>query len=109
VDQFLSAPGFDELTSEQKASICNGCGSKKAIVDFVPDGALGADFTPACDRHDYFYWLGGDKCKADRQFLYNLMVCCECEDKLLYIARCKIAFAYWEAVTLFGDSSFGCK
>lgn len=105
--EFITAPGFDDLTPEQKAEICNGCGSKQVLIDFVPDGCFGADFTPACDRHDYEYWLGEDKRLADLHFLHNLIVCCKCDNKTLYIARCKVAFAYFEAVVLFGDSSFG--
>ena len=71
----LAPAAFWELSPEKKAEICNGCGAKAARVDFVPDGVLGAKFTPACDIHDFMYWLGEDKREADRVFLHNLIVC----------------------------------
>lgn len=109
LSQLITIPGYDDLAPEQHAAICNGCGSKAAAVDLVPDAVLWADFTPACDRHDYEYWLGHDKPGADRRFLHNLLVCSYTDNKALYLLRARAAFAYFVAVVEFGASSFGVK
>lgn len=108
-DGILAPESFFSLSGERKSEICNGCGAKGSFVDFVPDGAFGADFTPACDVHDYEYWLGIDKRGADRRFLYNLLACCavDCDNTSLYLLRCDIAIGYFKAVTALGGSSFG--
>ncbi len=86
--------------------ICNGCGGK-GMPDLVPDCILGADVTEACNIHDYEYHLGLDKRAADRHFLDNLLACCSCENQFKFMARAKVAFAYFEAVTLAGGAFFG--
>jgi len=56
---------YEDLTSEEKAGICNGCGGKGGIV--VPPHAI--FFEASCDHHDYGYWKGGtktDRLKCDR-------------------------------------------
>lgn len=107
----LAPVEFWELSPEKKAEICNGCGAKAAAVDFVPDGLLGANFTPACDIHDFMYWLGVDKREADRVFLHNLIVCCgvDCKSEWRYAGRVEFAIGYFKAVSAFGDAAFGQK
>ena len=98
-----------ELTPEQFNEICNGCGSHHALVDCVPDSFLGADMWIACCAHDYAYWLGLDKAKADREFLHNLCLACFDDNTVKYTARTMIAFKYFQAVVLCGENSFGVK
>ena len=87
----------------------NGCGSKSAIVDIIPDCILGRDIWLACVIHDYAYYIGRNKQDADRAFLHNLLVACESDNVFRYLSRARIAFMYFEAVVGFGDSSFGAK
>lgn len=108
----LLAPAeYWELTPDQKSEICNGCGAKAARIDFVPEVVFGAVFTPACDIHDFCYWLGEDKRESDRIFLFNLIACCgiDCDNDLLYAGRVQAAIAYFKAVAVLGDDSFGDK
>lgn len=57
---------YRDLSDEQKAILCNGCGPKSGWIP-VPDFF----FTASCDQHDFNYWLGctwRDRLKADNQF-----------------------------------------
>ena len=99
--------GFWEIPEETFADIINGCGSKGAHIDLVPDCILGADVWLACAIHDYAYSLGLDKHRADRAFLHNLLVLCDSDKELIYLSRAKIAFMYFDAVSGFGNESFG--
>lgn len=105
--RYIVEPGFWELTPEQFNEIANGCGAKAAKLDFVPDCILHADIWLACCAHDYSYWLGKDKRKADREFLHNILVACDTENTFIYLSRYKVACMYFEAVTGFGNASFG--
>jgi hypothetical protein len=107
--RYLAPPGFWELTDEALANIANGCGAKSARIDLVPDCILGADINLACDIHDYAYSLGLDKARADREFLHNLCLACFDDNHVKYTTRTVIAFKYFQAVVLCGDSSFGVK
>ena len=107
--RYLVEPGFWELTDEQLANTVNGCGAKSARIDLIPDCIIGADINLACDAHDYAYWLGLDKAKADREFLHNLCLACFDDNTVKYTARTMIAFKYFQAVVLCGENSFGVK
>lgn len=57
---------YRDLSADERAAICNGCGAKGGWVP-VPDFC----FRASCDHHDFNYWLGcnrKDRLKADRQF-----------------------------------------
>lgn len=60
------AKKFRDLTRDERAFICNGCGQKGGKIkppDFV--------FKDSCDHHDYNYFLGFTEThrkKADKQF-----------------------------------------
>ena len=57
---------FRNLTDDQRAEICNGCGAMGGW--FQPPDYI---FTASCDQHDFNYWLGGgdaERKKADLQF-----------------------------------------
>ena len=93
--------GYLDLTPEQKAEICNGCGAK-GLLDFVPDHILGACFEEPCNIHDYGYSLGNDKRGEDRRFLFNMSVASDTDDPILYGARMEFAWRYFRAVSLAG-------
>ena len=62
---------YIDLTPQEKAVICNGCGPKGGIIP-VPEFR----FTASCLHHDFNYWLGCKEIqrkKADLQF-YKEMV-----------------------------------
>lgn len=62
---------YKDLTREEKARICNGCGGKGGIV--TPPHAV--FFETSCNHHDYGYWKGcteTDRVRADRG-LYTAM------------------------------------
>lgn len=84
-----------------------GCGSKAAHIDLVPDCILGADVWLACAAHDHAYSLGIDKRRADISFFHNLLTLCQCDSDFIFLSRAKICHAYFEAVTGFGNASFG--
>jgi hypothetical protein len=73
--QGLIAPAeFWNLTQEQLADICNGCGPK-GWGWIVPDRfrLIGVSFRLACDIHDYCYYSGVSKDIADKMFLENML------------------------------------
>ena len=90
---------YRDLTEEQKAIICNGCGPKGGWVP-VPDFL----FHASCDQHDFQYWLGcteADRRKADHQFLVEMLIDAGDDEALQ-----TIAITYWMAVRLFGAACF---
>lgn len=90
---------FADLTPEQRARICNGCGPKGNFVP-VPDFL----FTASCDHHDFRYWRGGielDRLAADNEFLYAMLADAgECHE--MQVA----AYTYYLAVRVFGAVCF---
>ena len=57
---------YRDLTPEEKAEICNGCGGKGGVVK-PPHADL---FREECEHHDYNYFLGHrehHRLKADWQ------------------------------------------
>lgn len=62
---------YKDLTHEQKAFICNGCGPKGLFIkppDFL--------FRASCNHHDFNYWLGCNRLqrkKADLQFYREML------------------------------------
>jgi hypothetical protein len=90
---------YCDLTDEQKAIICNGCGPKGGWVP-VPDFL----FHASCDHHDFNYWLGcteDDRRKADHEFLVEMLKDASDDEEMQ-----KIAITYWMAVRLFGAFCF---
>ena len=63
---------YKDLTKEQKAFICNGCGGKGGWIK--PPNFI---FSKPCGEHDFDYWLGCDdehKKKADESFYKRMKV-----------------------------------
>jgi hypothetical protein len=56
---------------------CGPAGLPPALRRLVPQGYRGADFRPACRKHDRCYGGGGAKRDCDRQFLRDLQSACE--------------------------------
>lgn len=90
---------FVDLTEEQEAVICNGCGPKGGWVP-VPEFM----FHASCDHHDFRYWKGGseaDRKDADHDFLIEML-----KDAGDDPGKQTIAITYWMAVRLFGAFCF---
>jgi len=90
---------YRDLTEEQKAIICNGCGPKGGWVP-VPEFFCHA----SCDHHDFNYWLGyreEDRLKADRQFYTEMR-----KDAGWNPWKLSVALTYYLAVRVFGKSFF---
>ena len=54
------------LSEKDRKEISNGCGSKSAFWDFVPDSMWFLDISKACDIHDYMYKIGKNRLDKDR-------------------------------------------
>ncbi|MBE3141820.1 MAG: hypothetical protein IMZ53_14690 [Thermoplasmata archaeon] len=90
---------YKDLTKEQEAVICNGCGPKGGWVP-VPEFFMHA----SCDHHDFRYWKGGsetDRKAADLDFLIMML-----KDAGYDQVKQSLAFTYWMAVRLFGSVCF---
>ncbi len=97
---------YIDLTPQQKAEICNGCGSKGGWIkppDFL--------FKASCNHHDFKYWLGGtkkDRKLADVAF-HDWMKIDIREAKVRFLKKIYYriwADAYYRAVRLFGGKAF---
>ena len=96
---------YRNLTPEQKAFICNGCGPKGGFIP-VPDFC----FTASCNHHDFNYWLGyrkKDRKKADKQFYQAMRADIQAYNKFWTRRRYSMwAWIYYRAVRLFGGAYF---
>jgi len=93
--------------------ICNGCGSAQAKFDFIPDTVWGLSITPACNVHDWMYYVGLtqlDKEEADMVFLNNMLRLIEGQTsfigKRLKPLRRRRVLKYYEAVVAFGGPAY---
>jgi len=90
---------YRDLTEEQKAKVCNGCGPKGGLVP-VPEFFCHA----SCDHHDFNYWLGckeADRQKADWEFYTEMR-----KDAGKNPWKQTVAFAYFIAVRTCGAVCF---
>lgn len=106
--------GYDKLSPEEKARICNGCGAA-GQTDYIPDTIYGLRITEACNIHDYMYYLGDtwqEKEDADRIFLINLLRIIDSIPKkgiwsrIVRRLRKLRALSYYNAVVHFGGLAF---
>lgn len=81
-----------------------GCGDEDSDL-YVPDGLAGADFMPACRKHDSCYeTLGQDKKYCDAQLGKNITLACDIASKRTIadtdngLAICYIAAGIYEYV-----------
>lgn len=105
--ELIAPQTYREASPELIAKVCNGCGSSKARLDFVPDKFWGLDVTPACNIHDWMYHEGHDKGLADATFLANMAILAAQGSAWLIIPRLHMACRYFLAVYFCGASSFG--
>lgn len=108
---FLYAPdGFNNLSSEERESICNGIGASSGLSRLVPDTIWGIYVGIVGDIHDYSYWLGGtgkDRETADAVFYHNLLVLIEAHGGLLAPLRRWRSRKYYLALRVGGWAHFG--
>ena len=96
---------YEDLTSEQKAEIINGCGGKGGKIK--PPHKL--FFQASCNKHDFSYWKGcteNDRMKAD-QGLYRAMVMdCQSLPWYQYMRYRPWCWLYYVAIRQFGKKFF---
>lgn len=79
---------------------CGPDGMQGPLRYLVPQGVAGADFRPACRRHDACYEVPGvDRNQCDKQFLRDMQ--CACKDSRHPI-RCRITARLMYAATRVG-------
>jgi hypothetical protein len=83
---------------------CGPANLPPALQALVPQGHRGADFRPACRRHDDCYVYGGSKKSCDRQFLNDLRSSCEASARPRACRR-RVRRMY-VAVRLFGRRAY---
>lgn len=100
-----------DLTEEDKATICNGCGPKGGFIK-IPNFL----FRASCDHHDFKYWRGGDwfdRLVADQKFLDAMLM--DARFQPFQAGRRPLherlwfglwAWTYYTAVRVFGSSAF---
>ncbi len=99
---------FDQLTDDQRRSLCNGCGGKGGLARPVHWWGLEAD----CDRHDWAYTLGGtemDRLIADTALHDAIQTRCDGAPlwKRWYFRL--QAWTYFRAVRLCGGKFFSYR
>ena len=104
--------GFDGLTKEQKALICNGAGpAGDWRAKLIPDTMWGLSLLEAFDRHDYGYNIGktlDDKWDADIDFLVNCVILILQAKSNIFLTYMRMARAlkYFLAVHFKGGDAF---
>lgn len=87
-------------TEEEKAKICNGCGSKDGIK--VPDTFYGLSIKESCQKHDWMFHVGttlGDYFFANIIFFWNMIATVINESNwFMMFLRAERALKYFLAV-----------
>jgi len=104
-------PRFLNTSLAELMYICNGCGAKEALIDFVPDTIYGMSVRPACNPHDFGYHIGKtieDKQREDRRMLNNTLrlIQIRSANRVMKFLRTKRAVKYYMAVDLMGGPAF---
>jgi len=99
------------LSPEEKASRCNGCGTKGLGGWLVPDTLWGLSIEEVCNIHDFMYGEGmvqADKEAADRVFLNNMVRVINAKTRFgcLRALRLQRAMKYYTAVSVVGGPAF---
>ena len=100
---------YAKANSENKAKVCNGCGTEGWKGKLVPDTMWGLCVTPACQVHDWCYELGTtekDKRYSDALMLINMIWIIVAEGGWLMLPRCYRAIHYYIAVVKAGHDAF---
>jgi len=95
------------LTPDQLACVANGCGPKFGRMErFVPDFDI---LKPACLKHDWLYWSGGDertRNQADRIFYQDLKEIIAAQSFWKHLALVWVPFVYYSVVNRYGMTAF---
>ena len=108
---FITEKGYESLTQEQKARICNGAGAANDWRSaFIPNTIYGLDCTEVFNIHDYAYHIGktlDDKKRADFAMLQNLLCLINSSGNIVtrFLRRMR-AMDYYDAVVEFGENPF---
>ena len=100
---------YISASEQQKALICNGCGTKGLGGWLVPDTLYGLNITEECNIHDWMYHEGEtqeDKDHADLNFYHNILDKIEQGYRIFKWLRRMRAKKYYLAVKLWGDTAF---
>jgi len=103
-DSYRNAPA-DEI-----ARVVNGCGPGGWKIKIIPDFIFSHDVKPACDIHDWCYYLGGtasDRAFYDLQFHRNLVACCMGSTGCITPLELAVCDQYFLAVRNYGEKFFG--
>lgn len=100
---------YINATDEERAAVCNGCGTAGWKGKLVPDTIWGLPVRPACQVHDWMYHLGRteqDKDEADMVFMRNLIRLINAHGGWLAPIRRYRATTYYNAVAEAGGAAF---
>lgn len=103
-DSYRNAPA-DEI-----ARVVNGCGPGAWKFDFVPDHIFHHNIRPACNIHDWCYYIGGteeDRAFYDLMLHNNIIRCIMNDGGTITAADLAIADQYFLCVRNFGAKYFG--
>lgn len=102
---------YRAATDDDRTLYCNGCGAKGGFK--VPSTFYGLSIEDACNVHDWDFAHGKtieDKERADKYFLYNMLVIIESQqgliNSLLKPLRRRRALKYYESVVMWGNKAF---
>ena len=100
---------FKDLTKDQKAKICNGCGPKFMGALKAPEFVFG----DSCEHHDFRYWKGApfgkkrlERLRSDIQFLESMLQSVGESDPELRPMLYRMAYRYFKMVRAFGWAAF---
>lgn len=100
---------YAEAAPEERAKVCNGCGTSGWKGLLVPETMWGLDISSACQPHDWDYERGEteeDKEQADILLLCNLLRIINDHGGWLAPLRRYRAMTYYNAVAEAGHSAF---
>lgn len=107
--ELVAPESFVNASPEERARICNGCGTEGWKGLLVPEKIYGLRVTDACQVHDWEFHYGktqADKEAADTRFLINLLRIINHKGGLIAPLRRYRAMTYYNGVAEAGDSAF---
>ena len=101
---------FKQLSNEQLAEICNGCGSADSKIKIIPDTVLGLYVGAVCNIHDVMFHYGKpyeeDRARADRVYLHNLLRVFEKKGGWLEWPRVVLGIIYYFILRMLGGPAY---
>ncbi len=96
--------GTPSTSVADQANPCGPDNMPPALRQLIPQEYHGANFRPACSRHDRCYVSGPSRRQCDQRFKRDLLKACECSDRPI---RCRIvARTMYRATAMFGRSYY---